>query len=225
MAYSKKLTDLLGYYSLILKGSYFTYSLDWSINLEGCKWAEDNNLVFEGRQFKVDNYKLVVPVYNEKHEPTGGYQQTIAPDLLLAVASVNLKDPKINLVLPKGISSRLVRSVLGKLANAEISDDVTVFSKEIAANNKRLTDFVEDYIDRTSDMSVPFRVAGDGIYTVDDIYEFDDFALGLSPDLKETLMPEESVTKYNVLGLVSAIADLLAKNQPLWNSGGSNDSN
>ncbi len=84
---------------------------------------------------------------------------------------------------------------------------------------------MEDYIDRTDGMTVPFRVAGDGIYTVDDRYDFDDFALGLSPDLKETLLPEESIIQYNILGLVSAISGLLSKNKPLWKSMGSKDSN
>lgn len=216
MAYSKKLNELIAYYAVVFGDNYFTYSTDWPKNLEGCRWLENNNLNFQGKKFKLEDYALNMPLFNENYELTGKHQKIITPDLPVLVVSENYKDPQINLVLSPGIISFLTQSTLSKLAKTEVIEQITVYSKEIIEYNQRLNDFVYKYAKETNPITVPFRVEESGIYTLSQAYFLEDrFAEKKEESLipTESLLAEESIIKHNIIGLLSSIADYTEKEQ------------
>lgn len=215
MTYSKKLNDLLAYYALILDDTYFTYSTDWSKNLEGCQWLENNHLDFQGKKFKLEDYVQKTPIYNENYELTGEYQKTITPDLPILVIRENYLDSQISIDLPSGIISTLIRSTLSRLAKTEVIDHISVYSKEVVQYNQMLNDFMYKYAKETNPITVPFGVGEDGIYTLPYAYIAEErSALEKErPIPTESLLKEETVIKHNLIGLLSSIAEFMGEEQ------------
>ena len=212
MAYSKKLNDILSFYATILGDNYFTYSTDWNKNLEGCKWAENNGLDFQGKKFRLEDYVQNMPIYDQNYKPTGEYQKIVTPDLPLLVIQQNYKDPQMNIILPQGIIAYLIKSSLGMLARTKVADILTVYRKDIVQYNQELNDFAYKYATDTNPLTVPFIVREGGIYRLsNDAYITEDKSAEMkkSPVPSESLLTEEEIIKRNLVGLLSVISDLL----------------
>ena len=225
MDYLKKIKDILEYYFNILGNEYFAVSKDWNSIFTYCKWIEENNLLLDGKPFKVSDYKLSVPIYNNEHEPSGQYRDIIGPDLPLLVSAQNIKDETMIVKLLKDERrSRNIKNDLEKLIGMKILDSIVVMRQDLVDYNDKLYKFMREYSEKFMENVLPIMVAKDGVYTHKHDNILDEQELDEPP--QETLLPEELIAQYNVLGFLSLVSSKAGpKNDLLITSKGSSDKN
>lgn len=206
MAYSSKLydiiTDLRGYFG----DDLFLTAKSNKIVLDACNWLEENGYIFKNKPFLVKDYSTKVPVYGENHETTGKYEDWVVPELPFSIESENLVNPSHLVSLSqKGIVPRLTKFLLEKLASINIHDDVAVINKDLLDQNKELTDFIDKYAIDCLDNFLSWNIRVDGIYAKQ--LPQNVLAKPVLTDIKERLLPEEEVVKYNLVGFLNALKE------------------
>ncbi len=211
MPYSKKLSDLVAYYSMCIPLPEYGYvtSTDNSRVIDFCSRLEGQGLSYMGNPFKIDENLIKVPIYNADFEPTGNYHDWLDPLLPFDIISQNLQDPFLEVKLPENSLAWLAKRFLENLAKAKIDNRLLLASKEKMDYNSNLDGMLDEYVlEIGSKDFFSWALIGDAIYAK--------FPQPLAPMPGQKLvldlysgpaseLSEEEIVKNNLIGFLSAI--------------------